>query len=142
MFHSSFPKISFFSASFLLSPLISYLVKNASRKFYCGGGFGPVFQGSFVKSLVTPAWDYRKKWRAVGQHSRQAPRWNFLGTVKFCKKIAGKKGRSRFVLLFFYLSESILVRPRSLSAKLLPYSLRNWFTFSRSGNLRVLDWLR
>lgn len=81
-------------------------VKNSSRKFFRGAAFAPICRASFVKesrrkvkSLVTPAWGYRKKWRTVGRHSCQAPRWNFHDAIKFCKKLWKK--HCYFIFLFF-----------------------------------------
>lgn len=83
----------------------------------------PIYRASFVgesrrkvKSLVTPAWGYRKKWRTVGRHSCQVPRCNFHDAIKFCKKLR-KKAPSFYALIFpafylsvFYFFESIIIR--------------------------------
>lgn len=81
-----------------------FLVKNSSRKLFRGGTLPPIYRAPFVgesrrkvKSLVTPAWGYRKKWRTVGQHSCQASRWNFHDAIKFCKKLWEKNSAILFV---------------------------------------------
>lgn len=84
-----------------------FLVKNSSRKFFREGTLPPIrapFVGESrrkVKSLVTPAWGYRKKWRTVGQHSCQASRCNFHDAIKFCKKL--RKKNSAILCVCFFL---------------------------------------
>lgn len=68
-----------------------------------------------TKSLITLAWGYRKKWRAVGQHSCLVR----TATVLY-KVLEEIEEKGHFVLL---LSNLNLVRLHSLFSKLLPYFL-------------------